>query len=65
MNESCEKCRFYSTLNEDAGLLFGGYCRKSPPVLVSGPDATGSGSRWEQPVVAEGDWCGEFQQRGS
>jgi hypothetical protein len=56
--QSCENCRFASddvSSEGDDYTMF--YCQRFPP------SQSVEDGKWYQPLVADVDWCGEWQKR--
>lgn len=69
-NQNCSNCRFFRPDYTEETVIYG-TCRRVPPTLakkVPDDNLTVVDGRyefdptyWIQPVVSDGDWCGEFQ----
>lgn len=62
MTFACETCRFFAAYELGYQSDDAGECRCFAPTARLG-SLGNSGRRASWPVVALGDWCGEYQQK--
>jgi len=58
---TCLHCGYYQE-NTDGYSAGTGDCHRYPPIF-GGEHNSNEKHRWKHPVVAQSDWCGEFELR--